>query len=127
MIGIRFKSIARSGLLALALVFSAKLTLAQTILFEGARIIPGDGAPAIESGALLVEGGTIARIGRKGEIAPPAGAMRIDLDGKTVMPTIVSAHVHPGFQRGLSYSVENFTRETILDDLDRALYFGISA
>jgi imidazolonepropionase-like amidohydrolase len=113
-------------LLALALVFSAKLTLAQTVLFEGARIIPGDGAPAIESGALLVEGGTITRIGRKGEIAPPAGAMRVDLDGKTIMPTIVSAHVHPGFQRGLSYSVENFTRETILDDLNRALYFGIS-
>ena len=126
MIGIRFKSIARLGLLALALVFSAKLTLAQTVLFEGARIIPGDGAPAIESGALLVEGGTITRIGRKGEIAPPAGAMRIDLDGKTVMPTIVSAHVHPGFQKGLTYSVENFTRETILDDLNRALYFGIS-
>ena len=126
MIGIRFKSIARLGLLALALVFSAKLTLAQTVLLEGARIIPGDDAPAIESGALLVEGGTITRIGRKGEIAPPAGAMRIDLDGKTVMPTIVSAHVHPGFQKGLTYSVENFTRETILDDLNRALYFGIS-
>ena len=126
MIGIRFKSIARLGLLALALVFSAKLTLAQTILFEGARIISGDGSPAVENGALLVEGGAITRIGRKGEIAPPAGAVRIDLEGKTVMPTIVSAHVHPGFQKGLTYSVENFTRETILDDLNRALYFGIS-
>jgi len=114
-------------LLAIALVFSAKLTLAQTILFEGARIIPGDGSPALENGALLVEGGTITRIGRKGEIAPPAGAMRIDFNGKTVMPAIVSAHVHPGFQKGLTYSVENFTRETILDDLNRALYFGISA
>jgi len=113
-------------LLALALVFSAKLTLAQTILFEGARIISGDGSPAVENGALLVEGGAITRIGRKGEIAPPAGAVRIDLEGKTVMPTIVSAHVHPGFQKGLTYSVENFTRETILDDLNRALYFGIS-
>ena len=69
MIGIRFKSIARLGLLALALVFSAKLTLAQTILFEGARIISGDGSPAVENGALLVEGGAITRIGRKGEQA----------------------------------------------------------
>src|SRR5262252_3994000 len=126
MIGIRFKSIARLGLLALALVFSAKLTLAQTILLESARVVPGDGSPVLENSALLVEGGTIARIGRKGEIAPPAGADRINLDGKTIMPAIVSAHVHPGFQRGLSYSAENFTRETILDDLNRALYFGIS-
>ena len=108
------------------LVLSTHLASAQTILFEGARIIPGDGGAAIENGALLVEGGGIARIGRKGEIAPPAGALRIALDGKTVMPAIVSAHVHPGFQKGLSYSAENFTRETVLDDLNRALYFGLS-
>ena len=54
------------------------------------------------------------------------GAARIALGGKTVMPAIVSAHVHPGFQKGLTYSVENFTRDTILDDLNRALYFGVS-
>ena len=120
------KSIARFGLLVLAVALAANPAFAQTVLFEGARIIPGDGAPAIENGALLVEGGAIARIGRKGEIAPPMGAARIDLAGKTIMPAIVSAHVHPGFQRGLTYSAENFTRETILDDLNRALYFGIS-
>src|SRR5260370_7597266 len=56
----------------------------------------------------------------------PAGAARIALDGKTIMPAIVSAHVHPGFQKGLTYSAANFTRETVLDDLNRALYFGIS-
>ena len=42
------------------------------------------------------------------------------------MPAIISTHVHPGFQKGLTYSAENFTRENILDDLNRALYFGIS-
>src|ERR1700730_14289856 len=120
------KSIARFGLLVLAVALAANPAFAQTILFEGARIIPGDGSPAIENGALLVEGGGISRVGRKGEIAAPAGAARIDLGGKTVMPAIVSAHVHPGFQRGLTYSADNFTRETILDDLNRALYFGIS-
>ncbi len=56
---------------------------------------------------------------------PPA-RRRIALAGKTVMPAIISPHVHPGFQRGLSYSADNFTRETILGDLDRELYFGIS-
>jgi imidazolonepropionase-like amidohydrolase len=120
------KSIARFALLVLAITLATNAAFAQTVLFEGARIIPGDGSPAVENGALLVQGGTIARIGRKGELAPPMGAARIDLGGKTIMPAIVSAHVHPGFQRGLTYSVENFTRETILDDLNRALYFGIS-
>jgi imidazolonepropionase-like amidohydrolase len=42
------------------------------------------------------------------------------------MPALISAHAHPGFQRGLSYSAQNFTRETVMDDLNRALYFGIS-
>ena len=121
------RSIALLGLLALAVALAAaRPAAAQNALFEGARIIPGDGAAAIENGALLVEGGVITRIGRNGEIAPPMGAARIALDGKTVMPTIVSAHVHPGFQKGLAYSVENFTRETVLDDLNRALYFGVS-
>ena len=43
------------------------------------------------------------------------------------MPTLINAHGHPGFQRGLTYSADNFTRETIIDDLNRALYFGVVA
>jgi imidazolonepropionase-like amidohydrolase len=109
----------------IAAAFASQAASAQT-LFEGARVIPGDGSPAIEDAAFLVEGGTITRIGRRGEVAAPAGATRIDLAGKTVMPAIVSTHVHPGFQKGLTYSAENFTRENIVDDLNRALYFGIS-
>jgi imidazolonepropionase-like amidohydrolase len=120
------KSIVLFCSLVLAAVSLAVPAGAQTILFEGARIIPGDGSAAIENAALLVEGGAIARIGRTGEIAAPAGAARIDLAGRTVMPAIISPHVHPGFQKGLTYSADNFTRETILDDLNRALYFGIS-
>src|SRR6185295_5112852 len=56
----------------------------------------------------------------------PGGATRISLAGKTVIPTLINAHGHPGFQRGLTYSAENFTRENIMDDLNRALYFGVA-
>jgi imidazolonepropionase-like amidohydrolase len=122
------KTFGLSGLIvALAiLVAGVAPAPAQTVLFEGARIISGDGSAPVESGALLAEGGTITRIARKGEIALPAGARRVELDGKTLMPAIISSHVHPGFQRGLSYRAENFTRETVMDDLNRALYFGVS-
>src|SRR4029077_18453165 len=34
---------------------------------------------------------------------------------------------HPGFQKGLSYSASNYTREMITNDLNSALYFGVSA
>jgi imidazolonepropionase-like amidohydrolase len=107
------------------LVFAAGCASAQT-LYEGARVIPGDGSPAIEDAAFLVEGATITRLGKRGDVTAPAGARRVDLAGKTVMPALIATHVHPGFQKGLTYSAENFTRENILDDLNRALYFGIS-
>jgi len=99
---------------------------APSLLIESARAIPGDGGAAIENAAILVEGGIITRIGRKGEIAAPPGATRIELDGKTMMPAIVSTHVHPGFQKGLTYGAQNFTRRNIVDDLNRELYFGVS-
>src|SRR5262249_5058689 len=63
----------------------------------------------------------------QGSVNAPRGGSRLDLTGKTVMPTLVNAHGHPGFQRGLTYTAENFTRETITDDMNRALYFGIAA
>jgi imidazolonepropionase-like amidohydrolase len=99
---------------------------AQTLLLDGARIIPGDGSAAIDNGALLIERGAITRIGRRGEIALPPGGTRLDLAGKTVMPALISTHTHPGFQKGTTYLAENFTRATILDDLNRELYFGVS-
>ncbi|MEA2991056.1 MAG: hypothetical protein QOG83_3767 [Alphaproteobacteria bacterium] len=99
---------------------------AQTLLLEGARVIRGDGSAPTGNAAILVERGTITRIARTGEIALPAGASRVNLDGKTVMPALISTHVHPGFQKGLTYLAENYTRDNILDDLNRALYAGIS-
>ena len=121
------------GFVALAAAHSIQPVKAQAprstpvVLFEGARFIAGDGSAPITESAFLVEGGTITRVGSKGEISTPPGAGRIDLAGKTVMPTLINAHGHPGFQRGLTYSADNFTRENIVDDLNRALYFGVAA
>src|SRR5262249_22658029 len=98
------------GLVALAAAAVAQPATAQTVLFEGARLITGDGSAAVENTAILTERGVITRIARNGEITAPAGATRIDLTGKTVMPAIIATHVHPGFQRGLTYVAENFKR-----------------
>lgn len=106
---------------------TAPSSVNTVVLYEGARLIPGDGSAAIEQAAFLVENDTITSVGRKGELTAPSGASRVDLSGKTVMPALVGAHGHPGFQRGLTYTAENYTRETIEDDLSRAAYFGVSA
>jgi imidazolonepropionase-like amidohydrolase len=102
-------------------------TRTSVVLFEGARLIPGDGRQAIENAAMLVENGIISKVGAKGGVTAPRTATHVDLTGKTIMPTLINAHGHPGFQRGLTYTAENFTRETLRDDMNRALYFGIAA
>jgi imidazolonepropionase-like amidohydrolase len=97
------------------------------VLFEGARLIDGGGSQPIGSADMLVENGIITRIGVKGSVNAPRNALRVDLSRKTIMPTLINTHGHPGFQRGLTYSAANFTSETIMDDMNRALYFGIAA
>lgn len=110
-----------------ALLLVARAGSAQTTFYEGARLIPGDGTPAIERSAFIVANGRITRVGRQGELRPPAGAARVDLAGKTVMPTLIDIHTHTGFQKGATYTAQNYGRETIIQDLNRALHFGVSA
>ena len=62
--------------------------------FENARLIVGDGSAPIESSAFLVEGETFTWVGKKGERQPPAGATRVDLSGKTVIPALIDGHNH---------------------------------
>src|SRR5436190_860420 len=127
------KTLALTAVLAVSMAYSVPPIQTQSrsstpvVLYEGGWLIPGDGSKPIASAAMLVENGMITRIGVKGNVNAPRAALRVDLTGKTVMPTLVNAHVHPGFQRGLTYSAENFTRETIADDMNRALYFGVAA
>ena len=123
-------TLALAALFAVAWASSVQPVRTQSstspVLYEGAQLISGDGSQPIASSAMLVENGMITRVGAKGSVNAPAGASRVDLSGKTVMPTLINTHGHPGFQRGLSYTADNFTRDTIMDDLNRSLYFGIA-
>ena len=98
----------------------------QPVLYENARLIPGDGGAPIERAAMLVEQGAITQVGPVGAVHVPASVRRVDLSGKTIMPALIGTHGHPGFQHGLSYSAAHYTRETVVSDLARALYFGVS-
>ena len=85
-------------------------------VFEGARLIVGDGSEPIEDAAFIIENDGFTEVGRRGELQVPAGAARVDLTGKTVMPTIIDLHVH---FRG--------EREAFVDRLERQAYFGVGA
>jgi imidazolonepropionase-like amidohydrolase len=85
-------------------------------VFEGARLIPGDGRAPVENATFVLNGARFAQVGRAGEVRAPAGAARVNLAGKTVMPAIVDTHTH------LSQ-----TRDALTDDLRRRAYYGVSA
>ena len=104
-----------------------RATSGRATLFEGARLIAGDGRAPIESSAFLVENNRFTRVGRKGEIQAPAGAARVDLSGKTVIPALVDAHSHIGYMKNLTSGPQNYTRENILDHMYRFAYFGVGA
>ena len=120
----------------LSLLILAGVTLAisptapvsgQTTVFEGARLITGDGGPPVENSAFIVDGDRFTAVGRRGELAIPAGSARVDLDGKTVIPALIDAHVHMGYRKGLTFGPENYTRENLLDTLNRFAYYGVAA
>jgi imidazolonepropionase-like amidohydrolase len=113
--------------LCLLLVGTVAPARSQTALFEGARLINGEGGAPIENAAFIVEGGRFTAVGRSGELALPAGAARIDLTGKTVIPALIDAHVHMGYRKGLSFGPDNYTRENLLDTLNRFAYYGVAA
>ena len=96
-------------------------------VFEGARLITGDGSPPVDDSAFFVENGQFTRVGRRGELTAPAGARHVNLTGKTVMPTMVDLHGHLGFQNvpAATMSKETFTRENLIDHLQRLAYHGI--
>jgi imidazolonepropionase-like amidohydrolase len=79
--------------------------------YEGARVIVGDGR-VLDNTTLVVNGTKITQVG--GTV--PAGATRVNLDGKTVMPMLLDTHVH------LSP-----TRDGLVRDLRQRAYFGVGA
>jgi imidazolonepropionase-like amidohydrolase/Tol biopolymer transport system component len=68
-----------------------------TVVFSGGRVVTMNGSEVIEEGVVVVEGNRIKAVGRRGEVAVPAGAKTIDTSGKTILPGFVDTHWHGAF------------------------------
>ena len=86
---------------------------AAVTVFEGARLIVGDGSAPIEDAVFVVENDRFTQAGPRGDVQIPEGATRVDLSGKTVIPAIVNAHMHL-----------STTREERVDQLQHMAYYG---
>jgi imidazolonepropionase-like amidohydrolase len=67
-----------------------------SVALTGARIVTMRGADGgvIEDGVILVRGDRIVAVGRRGEVAVPAGTPSVDVSGKTIVPGFIDAHAH---------------------------------
>jgi imidazolonepropionase-like amidohydrolase len=106
------------GLLALvsAPVNGQAPRMTSVTLYEGARLIDGRGGPAVENAAFVVDGGRFTQVGRAGQLKTPAGAARVSLAGKTVVPGLIDTHVHVAG-----------TRDALVDQLQGKAYYGVGA
>ena len=97
--------------------------------FEGARLIDGSGGAPVETSAFLVEDGVFAWVGRQGEREAPAGAARVDLSGRTVIPALIDAHQHIGLTnvKDGTHSKDNYTLANLVEHLERSAYHGVAA
>lgn len=78
--------------IAIFAAFSLTSLRAQTVALTGARVMDGTGRAPIEKATIVISNGRIDNVGKSVKI--PAGAMRVDLSGKTIMPGIINAHGH---------------------------------
>ena len=108
------------------IAYSQSRGQANAVLYEGGRLIIGDGT-VIDSGAFVVENGRIGALGPKGAVTLPAGAARVDLTGKTVMPSMINAHVHIGYEGYTSWGAQNYTPQNVQNHLEREAFYGVGA
>jgi imidazolonepropionase-like amidohydrolase len=83
-----------SGISLARTVAAAKPT--GSVALVGARVVTmrGTDGGIIEDGVVLVRGDRIEAVGRRGEVAVPAGVPAVDVTGKTIVPGFIDAHGH---------------------------------
>lgn len=64
----------------------------RPLVLDNVRIIDGTGAEPTERGRLVIENDRIAAVGA--DVPVPAGAERLDLAGRTVVPGLIDLHFH---------------------------------
>ena len=84
---------------------------AEDRAFTNARVIDGTGRPPMERAVIIVRDGRIAFVGHPRNVRAD---QILDLSGKTVIPGLISAHVHISDVQGLkppAYTDENTLRQ----------------
>lgn len=69
----------------------------DTLVLVNGSLIDGTGADLIPGAVLVVRGERIVAVGSKEDVKIPRGARVIDVEGATILPGFINAHVHFAF------------------------------
>ena len=99
-------------------------------VFEGARLITGDGGAPIEDSAFVVEGNRITQVGRKRRSSRFRRARGASIS--PARPSCPALSMRTAIRASSTWSTgkmskENFTRENYIDHLQRYAYHGVAA
>src|SRR5690242_16232094 len=93
------------------------------VALTNARIIDGTGRPPIEKGTLVLGGGRVIAVGPSASTQVPAGAQRIDANGKTIIPGLINDHAHLNVERGATLPV----RDDLVRRLKTYAIYGVTS
>jgi imidazolonepropionase-like amidohydrolase len=100
---------------------------AETVVLQSFTLIDGTGRGPVADAALVITDGKITFAGPKAKLSAPAGATRIELSGKYVMPGIINLHGHLGNVSGLVQDPKYFTRENLEKQLKLYASYGVTS
>jgi len=69
----------------------------KATVLVGGTLIDGTGTQPVEDAVVLVKDGKIAGAGTWGTVNVPAGAEKIDVSGKWILPGFIDCHIHLGY------------------------------
>ena len=100
-----------------SLQISHAQTPATTLALTGARLIDSTGRPVLEQATLVISNsnGRVEAVGALVAVKVPAGAVRIDMFGKTIMPGLINplGHVSATLDKGSKMSVRDHMMEQL--------------
>ena len=70
------------------------LSAADPFVITNGTIIDGTGSNPIQDGIIVIEEDQLTFVGQASDFSIPAGAEVIDIQGGTILPGIIDAHVH---------------------------------
>ena len=81
----------------------------------------------IDSGTVIVQDGRITAVGPAASTPVPAGATRVDVKGKTLLPGLINAHGHVAATQGLQSNPSFYTRDNLVRQLKTYGQYGFTS